>query len=374
MKLDLDSLFTLFEELEKNWLLTEEEVLTSEQLVLKLLIPRIEITQKTLGNNKILRDFISKISGQNIAEKLNSLDFAIKKESQKVPSEDDKMQNIIERIAILDALSRMFNEFDASPAGFLNEDFISAFFPDGKALNAQESNDKNLITDVVVGDINRGEHYSLKTLTKGSKIGGSAFNLCNTIAIAGSVTYLVFYKSFEGAGENKKVSSYSMAQKQITRENLGSSGIKLGGSMNIEQYYEKYKHLFGTKKEENPLQEDVTQQVPLDAISSIKNVKKDIKQDTDEKMKVEFVIPETEFSTPVATVVFSTEEALKRISILVGETIQKIKELHDTMQELTSGLAKYFTTQDLAEKEKLGVQMIETSKYLEPKTEEIVQK
>lgn len=362
MKLDLDSLFTLFEELDTSELESLKEQLTvNAELVLKLLIPKIEITGKTIGNQEVLNKFISGVPGTTVSDKLNQLNVALT-QAGKIDKRGKNLSLLTEKIAILDALNRMFNEFDASPAGFLNETFLAAFFPGGTKISAEVANSQNLITDV------RGDkEYSIKTLTKGSEIGGSAYNLCNTVYHHGEVVFLVFYKKFEGSGEGKKVGSYVMYEYSVTKNNL--SEIKLKDSnMTAADYYEKYKHTF--EKGSKPLQEKELQASPSELAAGAPNIKQ---KQPEAIQKSKFIIPKQFFAgEPAATVNFSTEQALEEIAESIGDALTRIKELHQDMQNLASALSKYFTSTNAQEKETLAQQMIGSSKQVDPKTKEIV--
>lgn len=367
MKLDLDGLFALFEELNAGDLLTEQLSVNAET-VLKLLIPKIEITGKSIGNQEVLNRFIEGVPGTSIGEKLNQLSIMTTK-SGKVDKRGKNLSLLTEKIAILDALTRMFTEFEASPAGFLNETFISAFFPGGTKIDAQTANSQNLITDV-----RADKEYSIKTISKNSVVGGSAYNLCNTVHNYGSVTYLVFEKGFSGKGESKTATSFTMYEYVVTKDNLSSISLKGGG--NAAEYYAKYKDTFeGNKTSEKQLKE----QEPIAPEEATQTNPDSPQPETrQEKVKIEkrdFIISPNLYKgagvDPV-TVNFSTAQALEDLSEAIGDAIEKIKLLHQEMQTLAAAMSKYFTSQREEEKQQLAQQMLGASEKVEPKTKEVV--
>lgn len=365
--LKLDELFKLFEEVEKSDLLTEQEKLSANaEIVLKLLIPRIEITGKTIGNQEVLNRFINGVPGSSVGEKLSQLNIMVTA-SGKIDRRGKNLTLLTEKISILDALTRLFDEFEASPAGFLNETFIAAFFPNGEKLDATKSNKINIITDV-----RADKEYSIKTITKGSKVGGSAYNLCNTIHVYGKVVYLIFEKGFTGKGDEKSATSYEMYEYEVTEDNLSS--ISVDGYPNARVYYDKYKNTFAKKQ---ALKEEPLSQISPDALAQAKAAS--LQQEPENKAvkieKADFEIKRDLYAAGRSVKLnFSTAQALEELSEAVGDAIEKIKLLHQEMQTLSTSLSGYFTARNEQEKQKIAQQMFGASKQVDPKTKEIVEK
>lgn len=373
MKLDLDRLFNLFEEIEKEDLL-QEKLSIGAETVLKLIIPKIDITGKSIGNQEILNKFIEGVPGTSIGEKLNQLSILTTKFG-KVDKRGKNLSLLTEKIAILDALTRLFNEFEASPAGFLNETFVSAFFPGGFKIPAGSANSENIVTDV------RGDkEYSIKTITPGTKIGGSVYNLCNTIYHYGEVVYLIFEKGSVGKGEEKKITSFTMYEYSITKDNLSSILLdEKEGNRTAADYYAQYQHIFSKDNSKEKLEEEMPQ-IPTDkltqkkdASSEKKSVKSNPKQKKEKIPKLNFIIDSALYKSSDPVVVnFSTDQALEELSLAIGDAIVKIKTLHQDMQILTESLSKYFVSQKEQEKVEIANKMINASENVEPKTKEVL--
>lgn len=371
--LKLDDLFQLFEQLEHSEKVLSEQdiVVATEDKILKYIIPKIELTQQTLGNNEILKQFSNKIIGNTLSEKLNGLNIQLTKMG-KIDKRGQNLQLLIEKVAILDALRRMFQDFDASPAGFLNEGFISAFFENGVAENTAYTNQNHLIQDVSDGD----KKYSVKTLGKSSSIGGSSFNLCNTIWNYGEITYLLFEKK----SSDKQVVAYSLREFVINKDNLSS--LRTSSGENMADYYKKNEAFFHKPKEENKLkeaEETTIDNVPVDVGTvQTKNPEgagiEQAQPDPKEIEKAQFVIPRQMFGKATATVNFSTQQALIDIKEMVGEAITQVEELHEKLNILTNSIAQYFITTDRNKKQQMGQKMIDVSAEVKPKTEDIAKK
>ena len=374
MKLDLNQLFEMFEQLEKNVLSKDQDptsslqeqdsLVASEDKILKYVIPKIELSQRTLGNNEVLKSFASQIIGNTLADKLNGLNIQLTKMG-KIDKRGQNLQLLIEKVAILDALRRMFYDFDASPAGFLNEAFVAAFFKNGKVEPASTANKNHLIQDVSDGD----KKYSLKTLGKSSLIGGSAFNLCNTVWNYGEVTYLLFEKvSGEGG-----VTAYALKEYVVNKGSLSSLSTKEGE--NMARYYERHEKYFH-KPNQTPEELQEKEAPSLDNASpDTADVQQlEPQQPEEDIQKVKFSIPRQMFGEAKAVVNFSTQQALIDIKEMVGEAILQIEELHKKLDLLTRSVSQYFVTTDMSKKQQVGKNMIDLSEDIKPKTKEIVEK
>jgi hypothetical protein len=85
-------------------------------------------------------------------------------------------KKILSQIILLETLNRMFKSFQPSPAGFINEAFLSVIYGTTQkdALKANAEGDIGDITD-------DGVPVSLKTLTGNAPVKGSVANLVNSI-------------------------------------------------------------------------------------------------------------------------------------------------------------------------------------------------
>ena len=135
MKLDLNHLFEMFQQIEESGILNErpQGPASSASRTVPIELFTVELTEK-LGeakDNNPSREELSKmiqnatgITGTGkVKEKLEALG----KVSQKYEKEND-VSKLMAQVAILSSMYKMLSSFQASPAGFLNEAFMSVFY------------------------------------------------------------------------------------------------------------------------------------------------------------------------------------------------------------------------------------------------------
>lgn len=387
--LKLDELFKLFEELETSGLLGEAQgdyeaklkAMTPEQKVLELIIPKMQIAGNTIGNQEVLDRFVKTLGGKSVGQKLQSLNVQMTK-AGKVSNSKKNLSVLTEKVAILDALATMFREFEASPAGFLNETFVAAFIG-GSKIPAGVGNAEKIVTDVKGED---GIQYSIKTLTLGSDVDGSAFNLCNTVEKYGSVTYLIFIKD-QSTGET---SAYTMYEYIIDKKNLFNIPLK-GSEGTVGDVYNKYKNKlpYLDSKREIPqpkgleeaeitdLQvqaaEEKAAQAQEKTLAADQKLTKAKQKEEEKDLARKFVIPESLWKKgKTVTVNFSTDAVLTMLAQSIGDAINRIEQLHLEIRKLTQNMSQYFTEADPQRKQALGEEMLQSSREVEPKTKDVV--
>jgi len=206
MKLDLDALFKLFEEIEPT--LKEKETsqkepaeITTEEKTVKM--PRLHISEEwgevgSPDRNELI-EAIKLASGGEVSsdpyETLTKLEQGFlsleKRVEQKISSENPGQA--LSQLVVLDTINRLFNSFQASPLGFINEAFIAALYGGEQIkLHSQEDDrDKNQIGDVKLKD---GTPVSIKTIKPNGNVYGSIENLKKSIE--GSPNKVVFFDIF----------------------------------------------------------------------------------------------------------------------------------------------------------------------------------
>lgn len=183
MSITLDDLFTLFEEVEKSGILLEKkEVITEKGKVLNL--PRLYLSEDfgkeaTVDREELVRIVQSATSGGADAfDKLKILNEQMQNFKKGLLGPVRTPSRILSQIMLLETFNRLFKSFGASPAGFINEGILSAFY-EGFQEDATEANQKFEIGDV---KDSQGNPISIKTKTaKAPIVDGSIFNLYKSI-------------------------------------------------------------------------------------------------------------------------------------------------------------------------------------------------
>lgn len=183
MSITLDELFTLFEEVEKSGILFEKrEVITEKGKVLNL--PRLYLSEDfgkeaTVDREELVRLVQSATAGGADAfDRLKILNDQMQNFKKGLLGPVRTPSRILSQIMLLETFNRLFKSFGASPAGFINEGILSAFY-EGFQEDAIEANQKFEIGDV---KDSQGNPISIKTKTINKPIvDGSIFNLYNSI-------------------------------------------------------------------------------------------------------------------------------------------------------------------------------------------------
>ena len=207
MKLTLEQIWKLADLLEENNqtldntknIIAEKE--QTKERVLKL--PQLQISENWGKLNTVEREELERIvesatkGGQNPFERLTM----IKNQMEQIAAGANikNPRRIISQIILLETLNRMFKSFQPSPAGFINEAFLSVIYGSQQkaALQGNAEGDIGDITD-------DGIPVSLKTLSYGEKgegpiVKGSVANLINSINLNNKVYFDIYLKNSSGA-------------------------------------------------------------------------------------------------------------------------------------------------------------------------------
>jgi hypothetical protein len=203
MKLTLEEIWKMADLLEEAQKVSiksksdlQEKVETKER-VLKL--PKLQISENWGKENTLERGELERIvesatkGGNTPFERLTM----IKKQMDEIASGADvkNPRRILSQIMLLETLNRLFKSFQPSPAGFINEAFLSVLYGSTQK-DALKANAEGDIGDITDGDI----PVSLKTLTSAAAhVKGSVANLITSINKSGKVYFDLYLKDSSGA-------------------------------------------------------------------------------------------------------------------------------------------------------------------------------
>lgn len=246
--LDLQGLFSLFEELEPT--LKED---TSQQIPKDL---EKNLKTKTVAKSKTIPIEVFTV---DINEKLGDLGEASREElTQMIASatgisgagqvrkkleslsrisetytQTQELSKVMSQVLIISSMYKMLNSFQASPTGFINEAFMSAFYgtkQEKLTSKGEEEVEKGKqkgavqIADVYTVDAEGGLPVSIKTIKKSGEITGSKGLLFDALRKHGKVLFHV-YEKLGQTGNIQQLKFYSFA---IDESNVFSlTGTKL---------------------------------------------------------------------------------------------------------------------------------------------------
>lgn len=249
MKLDLDALFKLFEEIEKEGILQElaEDPASSpiqkgeEEEVKTIKVPRLFISEewgeKTSPDRGDLDRAIKLATGGKQStdpfETLTNLEEGLKDLEEKILKKvsADSPGRVLGQLVVIDTINRLFNSFQSSPLGFVNEAFVSALYGGEQVkLNRQETDDEseaeseaaslsNQIGDVITSD---GIPVSVKTLVPNGTVKGSWKNLLDSFNNQPPEKQKIYFDIFskKANAKDKKVLGFTAYRFEINSENI----------------------------------------------------------------------------------------------------------------------------------------------------------
>jgi len=325
--LEIEEIFSFINE--QKELLEQQEVgfEASPERALELLIPKIEINPKTLGDSEVLQRVIKKIKKATPSATITSLNDVIKQTSSGQISKRG-LRSSLEGLGVLCGLKKLFNDFDSTSTGFINESFLALFFEDGKVIPSAKANNANLVADIMVNGV---PNVSLKTRAD-SVIGGSAFNLCNNIKKYNEVQYYFFRKNTQGA----EVAGFELFYTSLGLESLAK--IKLVAKdredeerlneLGLNTVYDYYNLIDRENLWNN---------------KSLKLEEEDLDQETDLRLpKPKFTITLDDLGLKSqGEVQFSVEQLYESIKQQIAASQQQIVAIHRNLQVITQILPMY---------------------------------
>ena len=179
----------------RNYLASDKLVITeriskTEGEVKTLAIPKIALSEKWgmpgSEDRKLIDQFMSKIPGDTLAEKISSVEAFVSECTDESCIEKKNVSEILSNLIFLDSLASVVFDFNASTAGYLFESFVAALLRGTQVLGTRQ------IEDILDAE---GRAVSLKFIAEDSYVGGSFDLLIKAINTYGSVRYIVCYKS-----------------------------------------------------------------------------------------------------------------------------------------------------------------------------------
>lgn len=168
------------------------------------------------GQRKLLKDYLDKIQGANLKDKIKNLNQFMANPDLAADSPGDKIAKILGYLVFYKTLTRVITNFNASSAGFSFESFLAALTGGEQIPTGQET-----IADYKSGD----EFVSLKLYAEGSvEVGGSFQDLVDDLTDDtknNSMIYLVVLKGLEGDGLDQE-GTLSFYQFKLTLDNVGN--------------------------------------------------------------------------------------------------------------------------------------------------------
>jgi hypothetical protein len=202
MKLTLEEIWKMVDVLEEAQKVTVkgkpilQEKAEVKERVLKL--PQLQISENWGKKTTVEREELENIvySATRGAKDPFSRLKAIQNQMTSIASGEDvkNPQRILSQVILLETLNRLFKSFQPSPAGFINEAFLSVIYGSEQkgALEANAEGDIGDITD-------QGIPVSLKTLTSDSPhVKGSVANLIASINKNKKVYFDLYLKNSSG--------------------------------------------------------------------------------------------------------------------------------------------------------------------------------
>jgi len=169
------------------------------------------------GQRKLLKDYLDKIQGADLASKLQNLNQFVANPDIEAASPGEKISKILGYLVFYKTLTRVITNFNASSAGFSFESFLAALTGGQQIPTGQET-----IADYVTQD---GEFVSLKLYAEGSvEVGGSFQDLVDDLADDSknnSMIYLVVLKSLSGDGLDQE-GTLSFYKFKLNLDNVGN--------------------------------------------------------------------------------------------------------------------------------------------------------
>ena len=168
------------------------------------------------GQRKLLEDYLNKIQGANLKDKLKNLNKFMVNPDLDSKSPGDKIAQILGYLVFYKTLTRVITNFNASSAGFSFESFLAVLTGGEQIATGQET-----IADYKSGD----DYVSLKLYNEASvEVGGSFQDLVDDLvddAKNNSMIYLVVLKNLQGDGLDQE-GTLSFHQFKLNLDNVGN--------------------------------------------------------------------------------------------------------------------------------------------------------
>ena len=157
----------------------------------RIVLPKFSLSetwgQKKTADREVINDFMSKIQGKNIVEKVNSINFVVDCDESCVDGK--KVPEILANLIFLDTLTALMSDYNPQTAGTLFEPFLAALI--GGTQIRIGRGEETKIEDI---ETSQGSGLSVKLLSPATPVRGSRNLLRQYIDLKGSLDYLVAVK------------------------------------------------------------------------------------------------------------------------------------------------------------------------------------
>ena len=158
----------------------------------RIVLPKFSLSetwgQKKTADREVINDFMSKIQGKNIVEKVNSINnFVVDCDESCVDGK--KVPEILANLVFLDTLTALMSDYNPQTAGTLFEPFLAALI--GGTQIRIGRGEETKIEDI---ETSQGSGLSVKLLSPATPVRGSRNLLHQYIDLKGSLDYLVAVK------------------------------------------------------------------------------------------------------------------------------------------------------------------------------------
>lgn len=379
MKLDLNTLFEMFQEIESENLQERETGLASStddtqelspEIAINYIIPKVTVAElDVVVGADIVRNFVQKnMTGNSFLKKMQSLNLiATETKSGGIFKAGNSFEELVNRIAITEGIMAIFDNFEPTTAGNVNEQIVSLFYPNAEYKGTLEANKERDVSDFIEGNIS----YSLKTTSATSPRTQSAINTLNTLDNYKSIVSIDSEKIIE----NSKVVGFNISEENIDKTNLNEKMILItpksnskaviqiaeNNIENAQQILEAWESRSESNNKFSYLlvsEDDLGNEEYIEA----KNIKQ--RENCFKSYRFKYKIGKQ------TAVEFQTETMRQQLQILVQSVSSNIVNVSKAMETIGKGLSQYFVSRG-DEKKAIGQQMLDASKEVPIETKAI---
>jgi hypothetical protein len=157
----------------------------------------------------------------NIQAKLEKLEEEI---TQGVTSRSTG--EVLSQLVVVETLNRLYNSFQSSPLGFVNEAFVSVLYgTEQQKIARKKDAGTGEKAEVQIGNVKTKEGFpvSVKTITQDSSVGGSLSELLETLNRDGKVFFDIFLKDVEVQDKKTKVNGVKLYRFFLDKDNIAKA-------------------------------------------------------------------------------------------------------------------------------------------------------
>lgn len=367
MKLDLDNLFKLFEEIEPTLKergpaqtsLTREPstsgkeetkgIEVSPKEILEFIVPEVVYREKNIAQNKDVIDSLVKeyLTGDTVTERLRRLSHISDTASGTVKkSATTEIPYLVKKLAVIDGILAVFKSFEASTAGFVTEQVVASLFgTEAQRKSTRGTTDDGYVTDVEIN----GKQYGIKAVASDTKRLMSSYNFVRTISEHGSITLLDCEKIIGKGGD---VEGFHVLEEEVTPNSTSLKIERTGidfirpkgpnkGISDVKELFRAYERpeLYEVVVPDQP--EPISLDFLMTKASTGEEKKKGVRGFTSYKIRH---MP----SKKREEILFkhTSDVIRKHLLELTSQVMKAIKELKVSLEEVAKGMSEFFVADD----------------------------